>query len=219
MASCRYHVSVAAAADHQTPGAAAFLHTTTASQPPLQTALHPHPSHPQDDSAFPPAYLAAPFVNCDMTQLPGLPASEPGLPGRESRKAKRSSGKSTYKHIPHREKAPHLVARRNARERRRVQAVNTAFVRLRRHVPHENRHKRLSKVKTLHFAIDYINYMQQLIHDYDAAVQRSSGHAHGPGVGMDRAVTTTPVDMVELSSTKENRWMPMNMVRAGPFTL
>jgi len=41
----------------------------------------------------------------------------------------------TYKHIPHRNKPPQLVARRNARERRRVQAVNSAFSRLRKVVP------------------------------------------------------------------------------------
>ena len=62
--------------------------------------------------------------------------------------ARRSGSRSTYKHIPHREKAPHLVARRNARERRRVQAVNSAFTRLRRIVPYENKHKRLSKVSS-----------------------------------------------------------------------
>jgi hypothetical protein len=42
---------------------------------------------------------------------------------------------ATYKHIPHRDKPPQLVARRNARERRRVQAVNSAFSRLRKVVP------------------------------------------------------------------------------------
>lgn len=43
--------------------------------------------------------------------------------------------KSVYKHVPHREKPQHLVARRNARERRRVHSVNVAFARLRRVVP------------------------------------------------------------------------------------
>lgn len=42
---------------------------------------------------------------------------------------------TSHKHVPHREKPPQLVARRNARERRRVQAVNSAFCRLRRAVP------------------------------------------------------------------------------------
>ena len=49
---------------------------------------------------------------------------------------------------------------RNARERRRVQAVNNSFARLRRHIPYQNRNKRLSKVKTLKIAIDYINHLQ-----------------------------------------------------------
>lgn len=49
--------------------------------------------------------------------------------------SKRNSG---YKHVPHKDKPPQVVARRNARERRRVQAVNSAFVRLRKAVPIEN---------------------------------------------------------------------------------
>lgn len=80
---------------------------------------------------------------------------------------KKKKSKSTYKHVPHCEKAPHLVARRNARERRRVMAVNNAFTRLRRHVPCENRNKRISKVKTLKIAIDYIYYLQDLIEEHD----------------------------------------------------
>ncbi|XP_042888590.1 uncharacterized protein LOC122264031, partial [Penaeus japonicus] len=50
-------------------------------------------------------------------------------------KERKKKCKSAYKHVPHREKPPHLVARRNARERRRVQSVNVAFARLRRVVP------------------------------------------------------------------------------------
>lgn len=60
-----------------------------------------------------------------------------------------------------------MVARRNARERRRVQAVNSAFARLRKSVPFENRNKRLSKVKTLHRAIEYIAALQDLLRDAD----------------------------------------------------
>ncbi len=125
---------------------------------------------------------------------------------RDSRKTRRSS-KSSYKHVPHREKSPHLVARRNARERRRVQAVNNAFLRLRRHVPHENRHKRLSKVKTLRIAIEYINYLQRMISDYDAKCQGVGGPAD-PG-GRHAGHT---IDMVELTSSKENRWLALDMV-------
>lgn len=85
------------------------------------------------------------------------------MPKRRSKKA----GKSAYKHVPHSEKPPHLVARRNARERRRVETVNNAFLRLRRHVPLETRHKRLSKVKTLRYAIDYIKRLSDMINEHD----------------------------------------------------
>lgn len=43
-----------------------------------------------------------------------------------------------YVHVPHRDKPPQVVAKRNARERKRVQAVNSAFVRLRKVVPIDN---------------------------------------------------------------------------------
>lgn len=79
------------------------------------------------------------------------------------RKNSRKISKPSYKHIPHKDKPPHLVARRNARERKRVQAVNSAFARLRKCVPIENRNKRLSKVKTLHRAIEYINGLQAML--------------------------------------------------------
>ncbi|KAG8283736.1 hypothetical protein J6590_011105 [Homalodisca vitripennis] len=63
-----------------------------------------------------------------------------------------------------RAKPPQLVARRNARERRRVQAVNSAFARLRRVVPLEHsRGKRVSKVKTLQRAIEYISSLLSLL--------------------------------------------------------
>lgn len=49
---------------------------------------------------------------------------------------KKNGGK--YVHVPHKDKPPQIVAKRNARERRRVQAVNNAFTRLRKAVPLEN---------------------------------------------------------------------------------
>lgn len=54
----------------------------------------------------------------------------------QGRKGKK---KSSYKHVPHCEKPPQIVAKRNARERRRVHAVNQAFVRLRNTIPFENK--------------------------------------------------------------------------------
>ncbi|XP_065159144.1 achaete-scute complex protein T3-like [Atheta coriaria] len=80
----------------------------------------------------------------------------------------KSANSARYVHVPHRDKPPQVVAKRNARERRRVQAVNGAFVRLRKAVPFENnRGKRVSKVKTLQYAIDYIQKLQDLLRDYN----------------------------------------------------
>ncbi len=92
-------------------------------------------------------------------------SSDSGVKKKASRKPKK---KSTYKHIPHREKPAHLVEKRNARERRRVEAVNGAFLRLRRAVPLDNkRGKRVSKVKILTRAIDYILNMKDAIDKHD----------------------------------------------------
>jgi hypothetical protein len=55
------------------------------------------------------------------------------------RHRRRKKKKSSYKHVPHAVKPPHLVAKRNARERNRVHAVNLAFVRLRKAIPFENK--------------------------------------------------------------------------------
>lgn len=87
--------------------------------------------------------------------------------GKSMKKRIKRSGKTVYKHVPHCEKPPHLVARRNARERRRVETVNNAFLRLRKHVPMDTKHKRLSKVKTLRYAIDYIKRLTEMIDDHD----------------------------------------------------
>ncbi|XP_015907701.1 achaete-scute complex protein T3 [Parasteatoda tepidariorum] len=106
-----------------------------------------------DDSPFSDA--AVPESTSSALTTDGPPAPK--------KKSKRSGNKSSYKHVPHREKPPHLVARRNARERRRVQAVNTAFSRLRKCVPTESKSKRLSKVKTLHRAIEYIQMLQEML--------------------------------------------------------
>jgi len=86
-----------------------------------------------------------------------------GVAEGESRLRASSKSKTSYKHIPHSQKPAHLVAKRNARERRRVQAVNQAFYRLRRSVPIENRNKRVSKVKTLQRAIDYIRKLERIL--------------------------------------------------------
>lgn len=58
-----------------------------------------------------------------------------------------------------------ILAKRNARERGRVRAVNNAFSRLRLVVPAiAHRNKRVSKVKTLQKAIQYIMDLENLLY-------------------------------------------------------
>ncbi|CAH1250207.1 ASCL5 [Branchiostoma lanceolatum] len=64
-------------------------------------------------------------------------------------------------------KEPYMVARRNARERRRVQQVNDGFLRLRSQVPMAPKGKKLSKVKTLRAAIEYIEKLQGILRKQD----------------------------------------------------
>ncbi|XP_078481341.1 transcription factor protein [Ciona intestinalis] len=61
-------------------------------------------------------------------------------------------------------KNPTSVARRNARERRRIKNVNSAFDELRQHVPNgERNRKKISKVDTLQSAIEYIKALEELV--------------------------------------------------------
>ena len=85
-------------------------------------------------------------------------ASNPPVLLPAARRRRSSSARSTVK-----TKEPEVVARRNARERRRVKLVNDGFLRLRKHVPTDPKNKKLSKVKTLRSAIDYIRHLQQLL--------------------------------------------------------
>lgn len=59
-----------------------------------------------------------------------------------------------------------FVRRRNERERARVRSVNEGFERLRAHLPYEsesNKQRRLSKVETLQYAIQYIQHLQSIL--------------------------------------------------------
>ncbi|TRY62218.1 hypothetical protein TCAL_03185, partial [Tigriopus californicus] len=102
------------------------------------------------------------------TKLPKSPESE----------LRHSKKKSAYKHVPHAEKPAHLVAKRNARERKRVHAVNLAFVNLRKSIPFENkRGKRVSKVKVLQRAISYIMNLHHMIREHDGTSHETDENA------------------------------------------
>ena len=99
-------------------------------------------------------------------------------------KKKRKPKISIYKHVPHCEREPHVVEKRNARERKRVMNVNKAFLHLRKHVPCGKRNKHISKAKILKIAIDYIYYLQDLIdlHENRVDVKELEESARGANI-------------------------------------
>ena len=155
----QFSVSVYSGSDPsaQDPGPAPYWENCTATLEEVQSAVFTGP--------VPVMELQTAEVMKNSQGDQEVTSSDSGVKKKASRKQKK---KSTYKHIPHREKPAHLVEKRNARERRRVEAVNGAFLRLRRAVPLDNkRGKRVSKVKILTRAIDYILNMKDAIDKHD----------------------------------------------------
>lgn len=62
---------------------------------------------------------------------------------------------------------PTFIRKRNERERERVRCVNDGYIKLKEHLPLENKHKRISKVEILRRAIDYIRYLNEIIEKDD----------------------------------------------------
>jgi achaete-scute complex protein len=77
------------------------------------------------------------------------------------------------KHIPHHLRPQHIVEKRNTRERRRVQDVNQAFLLLKSLLPFDTNidnkdqlnSPRISKVRTLRKAVDYIEALQNMLNE------------------------------------------------------
>ncbi|XP_001949172.2 helix-loop-helix protein 2 isoform X1 [Acyrthosiphon pisum] len=104
-------------------------------------------------------------IICSTTSSsPGPSLTSTSTGGGQKVGSSKAKQGSRSKDTPAGQKPAQVVARRNARERRRVQAVNWAFARLRKVVPlEENKSKRMSKVKTLQMAIEYINQLQGVL--------------------------------------------------------
>ncbi|RDD43745.1 Achaete-scute-like protein 4 [Trichoplax sp. H2] len=108
---------------------------------------------------------------------PCLDTSSGYLPNHQSNQFVLSSYQNdeeeTAVHLNNQSKRKHLkkskskesvtAKRRNERERRRVQLVNDGFSELRKHVPTDSENRKLSKVKTLRSAIEYIKQLQSLL--------------------------------------------------------
>ena len=81
------------------------------------------------------------------------------------------------------------VTKRNERERNRVRLVNEGFSCLRQKIPFANGKKRLSKVETLRYAVDYIRHLQCVIREYDERLSGDVIERQG-GKAMLRLVST-----------------------------
>lgn len=67
-----------------------------------------------------------------------------------------------------------IVEKRNARERKRVKAVNEAFAKLRQMVPSVAcRGKRVSKVKTLKKAVEYILELKRALDNEENQIRNN----------------------------------------------
>lgn len=88
---------------------------------------------------------------------------------------------ATTAHHPHQRQRQRggkhtLIERRNQRERVRVRAVNEAFARLRQVVPSaRSSSKRVSKVKTLKRAVEYIGDLRRRLATFEGMLLASSG--------------------------------------------
>ncbi|XP_058816095.1 achaete-scute homolog 2-like [Topomyia yanbarensis] len=90
---------------------------------------------------------------------------------------KSSSPTTTVTFQPYRaHKHTTLIERRNQRERVRVRAVNEAFARLRQMVPAtRSSAKRVSKVKTLKRAVEYIAELSRRLATFESILIDSAG--------------------------------------------
>ncbi|CAI2348126.1 unnamed protein product [Caenorhabditis sp. 36 PRJEB53466] len=79
------------------------------------------------------------------------------------------------------EEMPMVVAKRNARERTRVHTVNQAFLVLKQHLPSLRQFtKRVSKLRILNAAINYIEALLKLIQSSDVIPQSTISATLGP---------------------------------------
>ena len=87
----------------------------------------------------------------------------PPIGSTKYNKRQKKKRNNAFKHVPHSKKPPLIVAKRNARERKRVNKITDAFERLREHVPHLIKDRKLSKFETLQMAMAYIDALDKAL--------------------------------------------------------
>uniref|UniRef100_W5LU56 Atonal bHLH transcription factor 7 n=1 Tax=Astyanax mexicanus TaxID=7994 RepID=W5LU56_ASTMX len=92
----------------------------------------------------------------------------------------------------------------NARERKRMQGLNTAFDRLRKVVPQWGQDKKLSKYETLQMALSYIMALNRILTD---SSRHSTPHRQWLDLQFDSLQTETYPCIVRYSSPMEHEHM------------
>ena len=69
---------------------------------------------------------------------------------------------------------PPKTVRRNARERNRVKQIDVGFDKLKNIIPHAANQKKISRVKILAFAHDYINHLSNILSDPELACRTAA---------------------------------------------
>ncbi|XP_037070577.1 achaete-scute homolog 1b-like [Pollicipes pollicipes] len=105
------------------------------------------------------------LLTTSTVQVTAALKSQQRRPVEPARPNRRRLGYSAYIPPPQ----PSNVLRRNARERNRVKQVNHGFAALRNHIPSAAKNKKMSKVETLRRAVEYIQNLQALLDESDAA--------------------------------------------------
>ncbi|XP_066534427.1 transcription factor atoh7 [Hoplias malabaricus] len=90
----------------------------------------------------------------------------------------------------------------NARERKRMQGLNTAFDRLRKVVPQWGQDKKLSKYETLQMALSYIMALSRILTDPS---RHSAPHRQWLDLQLDDLQMETYPCVVRYSSPTENQ--------------
>jgi len=96
----------------------------------------------------------------------------------------------------------------NKKERRRTQSINNAFADLRNRIPQIPQDTKLSKIKTLKLATDYIEYLMKVLQENDPTHLLESGFK--PDLGkLRRECRTKEIKMeVERKSKGRTGWPP-----------
>ena len=69
---------------------------------------------------------------------------------------------------------PPKTVRRNARERNRVKQIDVGFEKLRVTIPTAAQQKKISRVKILSSAVDYIQHLHELLHRHEVVCQSNT---------------------------------------------